>query len=224
MRSTAAIAESRLRFQKVSASAPTATILANFCRVENVFTANIAGISLLKLVKLRVRSATGVLCSPEKIRRPMSYLRFSLLFFYPCACLVILTGACESKPSPAESKPTPPPAEAKAPAHEEIVDVSPKRMMDDYAANSARAEALYSGKRIRIHGPVQKIGPQQVLLNSGAASGEGYDGDTHCLGLPREQMAALNKGDQVTLVGTATFRSDGSRGVDLDLNHCSLER
>ncbi|MXG88500.1 OB-fold protein [Nocardioides flavescens] len=123
-------------------------------------------------------------------------------------------------------EPTTEPTKASQPAEEKPADkpvaVKASAMLQEFADNELAADAKYKGKTVKVSGVVDKIDTalfdedKYVLRLGGGGEYEIFT--VNCNDMSTDELATLNKGDAVTVLGD--FDDGGDLGVEI--KDCSL--
>ena len=103
-------------------------------------------------------------------------------------------------------------------AASEVVTVGAAQIIQEFEDNELAADAKYKGKTLKITGIVEKI-DTELFDDSDYVLDLAGGGDFEILtvsvyDIPNEDLAAINKGDKVTV--TADFKDGGDLGVEVN--------
>ncbi len=92
-----------------------------------------------------------------------------------------------------------------------------RQMYDDYHNNEVAAKRKYVGKVVEVTGKVWLIQTNETVRSYVALTAYGYvDSAVTCYVVDKEQLASLNKGETISIVGTVSGSYTGSGSVSVE--------
>lgn len=96
------------------------------------------------------------------------------------------------------------------------VSLSAVQMYDDYHSNEVAAKRKYVGKVVKVTGKIWIMNYSEMVRSYVALTARGYESAVTCYVVDKEQLASLNRGETVSIVGTVSGAYTGSDSVSLE--------
>jgi hypothetical protein len=96
------------------------------------------------------------------------------------------------------------------------LSVSAVQMRDDYNNNEVAAKRKYVGKVVKVTGKIWIMNYSEMVRSYVALTARGYESAVTCYVVDREQLASVNRGETISVVGTVSGAYTGSDSVSLE--------
>lgn len=96
------------------------------------------------------------------------------------------------------------------------LSVTARQVYDDYHNNRLAAKRKYVGKVVKVTGKLWIIQYSEIVRSYVDLTAHDYGSDVTCFVVDKEQLASLNKGETVSIVGTVSGAYSGSDSVSVE--------